>query len=177
MAEGFAVCISGHRPEKLPTGTPLLMMQSLLFREIETAIEDGADAFYVGMARGTDLWAADMILHLRRKHPQITLHAVVPFADRVQKLTGAELFHVSAVLDAADSVVTLSEHYYKGCYRDRNQYMVARSQRLIALAADARSGTGQTIHMAKRAGLELRILSPETAQQTPPAHEFFRYED
>lgn len=172
----FTVCISGHRPEKLPTGSALLMMQSLLYREIETAIAEGADAFYIGMARGTDLWAADIILHLRRQNPQVTLTAVVPYADRIRLAKGAERFHVNAVLMAADSVVTLGDHYYKGCYRDRNLYMVSHSQRLIALVSDRRSGTGQTIHMAERAGLELRILSPEMAQQTPPAHDFFRYE-
>ena len=35
MQREFAVCISGHRPEKLPTGAALRMLQSLLFREIE----------------------------------------------------------------------------------------------------------------------------------------------
>ena len=34
MKSSFAVCISGHRPEKLPTGATLRMMQSLLYREI-----------------------------------------------------------------------------------------------------------------------------------------------
>lgn len=177
MEHTFSVCITGHRPEKLPEGILLRMMQSLLYREIETAAAEGADTFYVGMARGTDLWAADIILHLRRRYPRITLTAVLPYMDRVRECTGAERFHVNALLAAADDVVCLGEHYYRGCFRDRNQYMVSHSQRLIALVVNVRSGTGQTIRMGKRAGLDLRILSPETAKQmSAPAHEFFQCE-
>ena len=159
MQTGFAVCVSGHRPEKLPEGAPLRMMQSLLFRELETAILDGAGVFYTGLARGVDLWAADMILHLRRQYPAVRLICVLPFSDRLRTAGSAERFHVRALMQAADRVILLSEHYYRGCYRDRNAYMVQNSRRLIALIADVRSGTGQTVRMAERAGLEMRVLS------------------
>lgn len=174
MQQGFAVCISGHRPEKLPTGTPLRMQQSLLYREIESAMQDGARSFYTGMARGVDLWAADIILHLRKQYPAVNLICVLPFADRIRSVSGAERFHVNSIMQAADQVIPLSEHYYRGCYHDRNAYMIQHSKRLIALVADIRSGTGQTVHMAERAGLELRVLSIQAAvtQQTPP-HEYF----
>ena len=176
MIEPFSVCISGHRPEKMPTGAPLRMLQSLMYREIENAITDGADSFYTGMARGTDLWAADMVLHFRSRNSRIRLITVLPYHDRILSLKGAARFHTLAVMNAADRVITLSEHYYPGCFRDRNAYMVAHSKRLIALVLDPQSGTGQTIRMAKRAGLELRILSAEKAQQQDaPAHDFFRF--
>ena len=177
MEEAFAVCIYGHRPEKLPTGAPLRMMQSLLYREIETAMQDGARTFYTGMARGVDLWAADIILYFRsRQYPAVKLVCVLPYSDRLSPVTGAERFHVHAVMQAADQVVSLSEHFYKGCFRDRNAYMIRHSRRLIAVVADIRSGTGQTIHMAERAGLEMRILSMKEAMaQEKPAHEYFSF--
>ncbi len=152
------------------------MMQSLLYREIETAVQDGAGTFYIGMARGVDLWAADMILYFRRQYPYLRLICVLPFADCMRSLSGAGRYHAHAVMQAADDVVTLSQHFYKGCYRDRNQYMVSHSQRLIAMVADIHSGTGQTIHMAERAKLDIRLLSLENAtRQQTPAHEFFRF--
>lgn len=174
MKSSFAVCISGHRPEKLPTGATLRMMQSLLYREIESAMEDGARTFYTGMARGVDLWAADMILHFRKQYPLVNLICVLPCADRTETISGPERYHVHAVMQAADQVIALSEHFYRGCYRDRNAYMVRHSRRLIALVADIRSGTGQTVHMAERAGLEMRVLSfQEAVRQNQPAHEYF----
>ncbi len=177
MKQEFAVCFSGHRPEKLPTGTPLRMLQSLLFHEIEAAIKDGATTFYTGMARGVDLWAADMVLYFRQQYPSVKLICVLPFSDRIHSVRGAERFHVNSILESADRVVSLREHYCRGCYQERNAYMVAHSRRIIALVADGRSGTGQTVQMAKRAGLELRVLSIEDAvSQNHPSHDYFNFQ-
>ncbi|MCQ2407466.1 MAG: DUF1273 domain-containing protein [Oscillospiraceae bacterium] len=159
MSTPFAVCISGHRPEKLPQGNALRIIQSLLYQEIGSAIDDGAAVFYTGMARGTDLWAAEMILQFRQTCPQIRLVCVLPFAESVSRLRSVERYQAMTLMNAADETVTLSEHYYPGCYRARNAYMVSRSQRLIAVAADPASGTGQTIRMAERNGLEVRLIS------------------
>ena len=176
MQKPFSVCISGHRPEKLPQGAPLRMIQSLLYTEIENAVKDGADTFYCGMARGVDLWAADIILHLRKQYPQVKLICVLPFRERVLHLKGDARYHAMTVLHAANEVVALAEHYYRGCYRDRNAYMVEHSQRVIAVAGDLHSGTGQTVRMAERAGLSVHLISiDEAMQQEDPAHEYFSF--
>ena len=176
MPASFAVCFSGHRPEKLPTGTTLRMIQSLLYNEIRTAISDGADTFYTGTARGVDLWAAEMVLHFKKQHPALKLICVLPYAGQGANLSGTERYRFMTVLNAADRTVCICEHFQKNCYAMRNRYMIRHSRRLIALVSDMHSGTGQTIRMAQAAGLELRLLSVETAkQQTQPAHEFFSF--
>jgi uncharacterized phage-like protein YoqJ len=178
MPEPFAVCFSGHRPEKLPSGSQLRMLQSLLYREIETAVRDGADTFYTGMARGVDLWAADMVLHFRFREPErkLKLICVLPYEQQCARMRGAARYHVQTVLHAADETVCICRNYQKGCFTRRNQYMVDHSRRLIALVADTHSGTGQTIRMAERQGLELRVLNTELAEkQARPAHDFFYF--
>ena len=176
MPAPFAVCFSGHRPEKLPTGTALRMLQSLLYSEIRTAILDGADTFYTGTARGVDLWAAEIVLHFRKQYPELKLICVLPYAGQGANLSGTERYRFLTVLHAADGTVCMCEHYQKNCYALRNRYMIRHSRRLIALVADMHSGTGQTIRMAQAAGLELRLLSLKLAkQQERAAHEFFSF--
>ena len=176
MPAPFAVCFSGHRPEKLPTGTTLRMLQSLLYSEIRTAILDGADTFYTGTARGVDLWAAEIVLHFRKQNPALKLICVLPFAKQGAQLTGTARYRFKTVLNAADEIVCICDQYQKNCYARRNRYMIEHSRRLIALVADMHSGTGQTIRMAEKAGLELRVLSLALArQQETPAHEFFSF--
>ena len=176
MPAPFAVCFSGHRPEKLPTGAPLRMMQSLLYSEIRTAILDGADTFYAGTARGVDLWAAEMVLHFRRQFPGLKLICVLPYAQQGAHLSGTARYRFKTVLNAAEQVVCICESYQKDCFARRNRYMVSHSQRLIALVADMHSGTGQTIRLAKQAGLDLRVLTLELAQkQDKPAHPYFSF--
>ena len=70
---GFGVCFSGHRPEKLPEGEGREILKSMLHLETENAIKDGARVFYTGMARGVDLYAAEMILDYRHRFPDIRL--------------------------------------------------------------------------------------------------------
>ncbi len=176
MPAPFAVCFSGHRPEKLPTGAPLRMMQSLLYSEIRAAILDGADTFYAGTARGVDLWAAEMVLHFRRHFPGLKLICVLPFAKQGAHLSGMARYRFQTVLNAADSIVCICDKYQRDCFTRRNRYMVSQSQRLIALVADMHSGTGQTIRMARQAGLELRVLTAELAgKQDKPAHPYFSF--
>ena len=176
MPAPFAVCFSGHRPEKLPTGVTLRMLQSMLYSEIREAIADGADTFYTGTARGVDLWAAEIVLHFKKQNPALKLICVLPFAKQGAQLTGTARYRFMTVLNAADETVCISGQYQKNCYARRNRYMIEHSRRLIALVADMHSGTGQTIRMAEKAGLELRVLSVELAkQQEKPAHEFFSF--
>ncbi len=56
-------CFTGHRPERL--GMPESEVISGLQKEIHQAIVDGFQTFISGMARGVDLWAAEIVLTLR----------------------------------------------------------------------------------------------------------------
>ena len=57
------VCFTGHRPEKLNKSEVEIV--ALLEREIRAAITDGFQTFISGMARGVDIWAAEVVLRLR----------------------------------------------------------------------------------------------------------------
>ena len=54
------VCFTGHRPEKLKQS------ESVIVKALETAIKeaiaDGKNVFISGMARGVDIWAAEIVL-------------------------------------------------------------------------------------------------------------------
>ena len=59
------VCFTGHRPEKL-TRSEERIKQSLE-KEIRHAVADGLTVFITGMARGVDIWAAQIVLKLRNE--------------------------------------------------------------------------------------------------------------
>ena len=48
----------------------------------------------------------------------------------------------------------------RSCYRIRNQFMVDNSSRIIGVYKEKEKGSGtlQTINMAKRAGIEMKII-------------------
>lgn len=73
----YCVCFTGHRPEKL------LRTQEEIQQELEIcirqAIQDGFPIFITGMAQGVDLWAAEIVLALRREGQPVKLVCAVPF--------------------------------------------------------------------------------------------------
>lgn len=157
-------CFTGHRPEKINAvlgyDSPALnMLKSMLYYQVQLAIEEGYEYFISGVARGVDLWAAGYVLDLKKKYPYIKLICAQPFKDHSERFKGKDLWDLSTVLSKADEVVNVSENYSYNCYKLRNYYMVDHSSRVIAVVDDLKSGTGQTINYARQKGAELRILN------------------
>lgn len=158
------VCFSGHRPEKLPDGgdmsSPVMgVIRSLLHQEIALAIDDGYTCFITGLARGIDLIAGELVLDFKRKDPRIELVAAVPYRAQPKNLRSYEKFVYGCLINEAADIIYVSEEYTKTCMQKRNQFMIDNSSRLIAAVSSYRSGTGQTIRLAEKAGIEVRVIN------------------
>lgn len=156
-------CFSGHRPEKLPDNgseDSILVGQikSMLHLQIYEAIERGYKRFITGMAKGVDIWAAEMVLELAQGERDIKLICAIPYKGHGRALSGGEKYRYNSIIDDASEVIVLSNSYTSGCMKARNEYMVDNSSLLIAVCADYKSGTGQTIRYAKRQGIDTRII-------------------
>lgn len=70
-------CFTGHRPEKLKQSESKI--RYALEKEIRTVIADGFVVFISGMARGTDIWAAEIVLQLRDEGEPLKLICASPY--------------------------------------------------------------------------------------------------
>lgn len=77
MNETHRCCFTGHRPEKLKTTEERLEM--LLKKEIKKAVAGGFTTFITGMAKGTDIVAGKIVLHLREQDDQFKLICTLPY--------------------------------------------------------------------------------------------------
>ena len=171
MDNPTACCFSGHRPQKLPWGwneadLACIRMLNRLEEAIRTEIQNSTHCFYTGMALGTDLWAADILLKLRKEHPEIKLQliAVLPFKGQASRFPDEWKQRHDRILEQADEVVVLHERSSRSCYMERNRYMVDRSSTLIAVYGGGAGGTKNTIEYAQRRGLQIVTISPETGE-------------
>ena len=69
---------TGHRPKSLPwryneSSPDCTMLKDVLAEQIKTLADDGVTGFISGMAQGVDLWAAQILIDLRKKNPAIKL--------------------------------------------------------------------------------------------------------
>ena len=171
MNETTACCFSGHRPQKLPWGwneadPACIQMLNRLEEAIRAEIQSGTRCFYTGMALGTDLWAAEILLRLQEEHPEIKLQlaAVLPFRGQASRYPDEWKQRHDRILEQADEVVVLHERSSRSCYMERNRYMVDRSNTLIAVYGGGAGGTKNTLEYAQRRGLQIVTISPETGE-------------
>ena len=143
-------CFTGHRQipneEKAPG-----------VRALEAAIRalyaEGYRHFIAGGALGFDTYAARAVLILKRTHPDMTLSLVLPCLDQANAWSEKDKAEYERIKGEADEVLCLAQGYYDGCMQRRNGAMVDASSACIAYVTRPRSGAGQTVRMAEKAGL------------------------
>lgn len=145
-------CFTGHRPEKLNTSEK--EVKAALRKQIDQAFHDGFTVFITGMARGVDLWAAQIVLDLRKKNKEIKLICAIPHDGFEARWSPSwqELYRY--VLAEADLTRVISKGYHTGVYQVRNEWMVNHSTRVIAVFNGQPSG--KRIRLTMPTGKEFR---------------------
>ncbi len=157
---GKAICFTGHRQIAMSEVHTLL---EKLRRILRTAITEGFSEFYCGGAVGWDTYCGMVVLELREQYPDIHLHLVLPCPPEEQVMYYTELQKrlYYQVYERADSRVIISMVHHKNCMRERNQRLVDAADCCICYFRQnaARTGTGQTVRMAKKKGIPVANLS------------------
>lgn len=144
-------CFTGHRPEKLTAAEE--DVKTALEKAIQEAVSDGYTVFISGMARGTDLWAAEIVLRLRDEGQPLRLLCASPYPGFGQRWGARWRDCAQRVLEAADEVCYVSAHYARNCFRLRNEWMVDHAARVIAVYHGGSGGTRNTICYAAAQGV------------------------
>lgn len=149
-------CFTGHRPEKLNTSEK--EVKAALRKQIDQAVHDGFTVFITGMARGVDLWAAEIVLDLRKRKKEIRLICAIPHDEFEARWSPSwqELYRY--VLAEAGLTRVISKGYHTGVYQVRNEWMVNHSTRVIAVFNGQPSGTKNTIDYAYRQGVQVVLI-------------------
>ncbi len=176
------ICFTGHREKfigsesqpqlhQLKVNTVKIMM----CRYIDEAVRHGFDTFITGLASGFDLWAADYVLKLKKKDPEIRIVGVMPFAGHGKFLSS---FYrnilietekkTTALISVCDNVNMGRSGYaqvQKKLYFERNTYMVEHSSEVIAFCNGIKSGTKNTVDYANRIGHRVHSFSINDANR------------
>lgn len=74
-------CFTGHRPSKLKQDEPAIKRS--LAAAIDRAIDRGYTTFITGMAQGTDIWAAEIVLDRRKANPDLKIICAIPHINEM----------------------------------------------------------------------------------------------
>ena len=151
--KNFRCCFTGHRPNKLVYSEDEI--KSLLEKAIEKAISYGYVTFITGMAQGTDIWAAEIVIEKKKSNPALHLICAVPYPEFEKRKSEYEEKRYKNIIENADYTKVICERYFKACYQRRNEFMVDHSNLVIAVWNGMASGTKNTIDYAKRKGVKV----------------------
>lgn len=145
-------CFTGHRIIKV---TPELVQR--LQDTIINMIESGVTDFYDGGAIGFDMLCAETVIELKAEYSDIKLHLLLPCPpeEQVKGWNKSQVERYNKILQAADSVTVISEHYTRDCMKQRNGRLVELADCCICYCANPRSGTGQTVRFALNRGIRI----------------------
>lgn len=149
-------CFSGHRPETVTLDEADI--KSKLKVEINKAINDGYTTFISGMARGVDIWAAELIVEKKRINKDVRLVCAQPYEFFSKAQGWVWNVRYSKIIPFADKVVSVSYKNNPDCCMLRNKWMVDRSSRLIAVFKDFPGGTKETIDYAISKNKDIRMI-------------------
>lgn len=164
MERKKSCCFTGHRPQRLGYSAYSLQcaalkekLRALLIALIE---KRGYTHFISGMALGVDLYAAQIVLELKQRYPQITLECVRPCAAQAERWPAAEQALYNRILSACDRQLLLQAEYTKDCMQKRNRYMVDHADCVLAVWNGTPSGTGSTIRYARTRKVPVVVVDP-----------------
>ncbi len=153
----FSVSFTGYRPNKFPFSLEeendgYTKLTDVLYDTLETLIlNNGADCFYYGACYGFDIVAAETVIKLKEKYPQIKLVSVLPFADFYNGFSASWKRRAEICEKKTDEQIIVYATKNKTCFYDRNELLVNKCDLLVCFDKGiARSGTGQTVNKAKK---------------------------
>ena len=158
----MTICVTGHRPNKL-YGYDLndRRWQKLKSQFKEILKKKRCDEAISGMALGVDTIFALAVLELKDEGYDIKLHCAIPCKNQSYKWAkeSVDLYHF--ILSKADVVKLVSDEEYKPyLMQRRNEYMVQRSDCIIAVWDGSKSGTGNCVRYAEEQGREIVRIEP-----------------
>lgn len=152
-----SVCFTGHRI--IPAAEKASLLSALYSAVMDLYLE-GYNSFICGGAMGFDTLAAECVLAMKERFPEISLSLFLPCRDQTEKWDSlASLKKYKEILGAADSVEYISDFYTDTCMHDRNRHMVDSSSVCVAYLNSVKGGTAYTVKYAEKQGLRIINLA------------------
>lgn len=152
-------CFTGYRPAKFPfsvydtESVEYKKFENSLIEEILKLCNSGCRTFYTGMAMGFDIIAAEIVLLVKNAYnTPLELICVLPFKDQGNTFGLFWKTKYDNIIDKCDSVICINDEYHKGCYQQRNIFMVENSDYVLTWYDGKSGGTRNTIDYASKIG-------------------------
>lgn len=149
-------CFTGHREI---SSFQSFTIRRKLKKTLQELIKQGYCYFGTGGALGFDTIAAQTVLDLRKKYPNIKLILVLPCVTQADRWNKNDREIYEYIKEQADKVVYISDQYTRGCMHKRNRHLVENSSVGICYLTQRTGGTAYTVNYALNKGLKVENIA------------------
>lgn len=142
-------CFTGHRQINK---SDIPKIKAVLENKLIQLIELGYIYFESGGALGFDTIAAQSVLNLRKKYPEIKLILVLPCKSQSHSWSNDDKNIYEDIKRQSNEIIYTSDEYFRGCMHKRNRYLVDGSNICISYLITPSGGTAYTVEYAKKIG-------------------------
>lgn len=147
------ICFTGHRNLKNRDKIEMNLKETL-----KTLIDAGYNIFLAGGALGFDELASNTVISLKTQYPEIKLVLVLPFHKQYEhekNINENDIENYNNLISKADEIIVLNEKYKRGCYYERNKYLVDNASLCISYQRRKSGGTAYTTEYAGKQGIRI----------------------
>ncbi len=152
MKQETTLCFTGYRTSKIirTNNSPNLIegISINLEKTIQSFYNQGYNTFISGMSEGFDMLAAEVVIKLRVKHPEIKLILAIPFMGQESTYSQQDKNRYDFIYKSANDTLFSSNTYHNRAFLDRNDYMLERSSAIICYYDGQSGGTMYTYNRA-----------------------------
>ena len=157
------VGVTGHRPSKLRWGYdynhPYWLAVKKLVKQFLLYVK--CSDLYTGMALGFDTVCALAVLELRQEGYAINLHCAIPCQGHSSKWPDISVRLYDKILHEAQEVIIVTDAPYKPyLMQKRNEYIVDRVEKMLALFDGSDGGTGNCVKYARKVDKPVFEIDP-----------------
>ncbi len=157
-------CFTGNRIQRLPfifneTNNESILIKQKLEEEIKKSISNGYNHFIATMQLGVDMWAAEIVVRIKKFYPEVILEASLSYENQASFWTENQRERYFNILSECDYIGYASTHYTSSCSRLASKYMIDKSSLLIAVYDGNDTETMSVIDYSKTKGLNLIKIS------------------
>lgn len=152
------ICFTGHRNISDIHETIYNTIQIL-----DILINQGAEDFYSGGAMGFDTIGSLAVIHMKKFHPDIKLHLVLPCSNHEQTEEWNDSYKnlFSKIISMSDSTEYIAPSYTPDCLKMRNKRLVELADGCVCYYSGLKkSGTLHTLRLAQKKGINVYNISP-----------------
>ncbi|MDL2300027.1 DUF1273 domain-containing protein [Clostridiaceae bacterium OttesenSCG-928-D20] len=155
---------TGHRPSHFGFGyneghPDCMALKQAMKDNIISLIKKGVTTYLSGMALGVDMWAAELVLELKKEHRSLRLISVLPCETQAVNWSVAQRERYYNILAECDEEIFVNRQYTRSCMMERNRYLVDHAAHLLAVYdGGGKGGTAYTVKYAEQKGREIIII-------------------